>query len=57
MFQDKKVIVVMPAYNAAKTLLQTHQEVLAQGVVELKDRRTGERDELSIESALSRLTA
>ena len=30
---------------------------LAQGVVELKDRRTGERQELSIESALERLTA
>ena len=35
MFQDKKVIVVMPAYNAEKTLLQTHREVLAQGVVDL----------------------
>lgn len=35
MFFDKKVIVVMPAYNAARTLLQTHQEVLAQGVVDL----------------------
>ena len=30
---------------------------LASGVVELKDRRTGEREELSIESALARLTA
>jgi prolyl-tRNA synthetase len=30
---------------------------LAQGVVELKDRRTGEKHELSIESALARLTA
>ena len=35
MFNGKKVIVVMPAYNAAKTLLQTHAEVLAQGVVDL----------------------
>ena len=35
MFQEKKVIVVMPAYNAARTLLQTHQEVLAQGIVDL----------------------
>ena len=35
MFLNQKVIVVMPAYNAAKTLLQTHQEVLAQGVVDL----------------------
>ena len=35
MFAGKKVIVVMPAYNAARTLAQTHQEVLAQGVVDL----------------------
>jgi glycosyltransferase involved in cell wall biosynthesis len=35
MFADKKVIVVMPAYNAAKTLLQTHAEVMAQGVVDM----------------------
>jgi prolyl-tRNA synthetase len=30
---------------------------LAQGVVELKDRRSGEKQELSVESALARLTA
>jgi prolyl-tRNA synthetase len=30
---------------------------LAAGTVELKDRRTGEKQEISIESALSRLTA
>ncbi len=35
MFNGKKVIVVMPAYNAEKTLQQTHEEVLAQGVVDL----------------------
>src|SRR3954468_4684033 len=35
MFNGKKVIVVMPAYNAAKTLLQTHAEVMSQGVVDL----------------------
>jgi glycosyltransferase involved in cell wall biosynthesis len=34
MFAGLKVIVVMPAYNAAKTLLQTHEEVLAQGIVD-----------------------
>lgn len=34
MFNGQKVIVVMPAYNAAKTLLQTHREVMAQGVVD-----------------------
>ena len=28
MFRDKKVVVVMPAYNAAKTLLQTYTEVM-----------------------------
>ena len=35
MFKDKKVIVVMPAYNAAKTLVQTYNEVMAQQVVDL----------------------
>jgi glycosyltransferase involved in cell wall biosynthesis len=35
MYRDKKVIVVMPAYNAEKTLLQTHAEVLAQECVDL----------------------
>jgi len=34
MFADKKVVVVMPAYNAAKTLVQTYHEVMAQGVVD-----------------------
>src|SRR3954447_13664803 len=35
MFNGRRVIVVMPAYNAARTLLQTHAEVMAQGVVDL----------------------
>ena len=35
MFFAHKIIVVMPAYNAARTLLQTHAEVLAQGIVDL----------------------
>jgi glycosyltransferase involved in cell wall biosynthesis len=35
MYKDKKVVVVMPAYNAEQTLLKTHQEVLDQGVVDL----------------------
>jgi glycosyltransferase involved in cell wall biosynthesis len=35
MFQNKKVVVVMPAYNAEKTLLKTYKEVMAQGVVDL----------------------
>jgi len=35
MFKDKKIIVVMPAYNAAQTLRKTHDEVMEQGVVDL----------------------
>jgi glycosyltransferase involved in cell wall biosynthesis len=35
MFQNKKVVVVMPAYNAEKTILKTYNEVMAQGVVDL----------------------
>jgi len=35
MYRDQKVVVVMPAYNAAGTLKRTHEEVLAQGVVDL----------------------
>lgn len=34
MYKNKKVIVVMPAYNAEKTLLMTHKEVLEQGIVD-----------------------
>lgn len=34
MFANKKVVVVMPAYNAARTLRQTYDEVMAQGVVD-----------------------
>ncbi|RLE25176.1 MAG: glycosyltransferase family 2 protein [Acidobacteria bacterium] len=34
MFERHKIVVVMPAYNAAKTLERTHQEVCAQGVVD-----------------------
>ena len=35
MYRDKKVVVVMPAYNAAKTLRPTYEEVQAQGLVDL----------------------
>ena len=35
MYKDKKVVVVMPAYNAEKTLEKTHQEVLQQKIVDL----------------------
>lgn len=34
MYRDKKIVVVMPAYNAAKTLPQTYAEVRDQGVVD-----------------------
>jgi glycosyltransferase involved in cell wall biosynthesis len=35
MLKDKKIIVVMPAYNAAQTLKMTYDEVMAQGIVDL----------------------
>ena len=35
MLKDKKVIVVMPAYNAAQTLKRTYDEVMDQGIVDL----------------------
>jgi glycosyltransferase involved in cell wall biosynthesis len=34
MYLDKKVVVIMPAYNAARTLQRTYDEVMAQGVVD-----------------------
>ncbi len=34
MINGKKIAVVMPAYNAARTLRQTYEEVMAQGVVD-----------------------
>jgi glycosyltransferase involved in cell wall biosynthesis len=34
MFAGKKVVVVMPAYNAAQTLIRTYEEVIAQGIVD-----------------------
>ncbi len=35
MLKDKKVIVVMPAYNAAQTLKRTYDEVMDQDIVDL----------------------
>lgn len=35
MFKDKKVIVVMPAYNAEKTLRKTYNEVIDQEIADL----------------------
>jgi len=34
MYSGKKIVVVMPAYNAAKTVTQTVDEVLQQGIVD-----------------------
>jgi len=33
-YQDKKVIVVMPAYNAARTVIRTYKDVIAQDYVD-----------------------
>jgi glycosyltransferase involved in cell wall biosynthesis len=35
MLQGQKIVVVMPAYNAARTLRQTYDEVIATGIVDL----------------------
>src|SRR5262247_696295 len=35
MLNGKKIVVVMPAYNAARTLRQTYVEVMAHGIVDL----------------------
>ncbi len=35
MYNTQKVVVVMPAYNAAQTLRKTYDEVMAQGIVDL----------------------
>jgi len=35
MYKDQKVIVVMPAYNAAQTLKKTYEEVITQQIVDL----------------------
>lgn len=34
MYKGLRVVVVMPAYNAEKTLVQTHQEIMAQEIVD-----------------------
>jgi len=34
-YKNKNVVVVMPAYNAAKTLLRTYDEVMNRGIVDL----------------------
>jgi len=35
MFRDQKVVVIMPAYNSARTLRRTYDEVMAQEIVDL----------------------
>jgi len=35
MLNGQKIVVVMPAYNAARTLQRTYDEVMAQGIVEI----------------------
>ncbi len=35
MYRDQKVVVVMPAYNSARTLRRTYDEVMAQEIVDL----------------------
>ncbi len=35
MYRDQKIIVVMPAYNAAETIRMTYEEVMAQEIVDL----------------------
>ncbi len=35
MLLDRKIVVIMPAYNAAKTLKKTYDEVMEQGIVDL----------------------
>ena len=35
MLYGQKIVVVMPAYNAARTLQRTYDEVMQQGIVDL----------------------
>lgn len=35
MFLNRKIVVVMPAYNAGSTLQKTYDEVMEQGIVDL----------------------
>ncbi len=54
MYQKKKIVVVMPAYNAAQTVTQAVDEVLQQGVVDeiiLVDDRSRD-DTVAVASAL-----
>jgi glycosyltransferase involved in cell wall biosynthesis len=58
MYLDRKVIVVLPAYNAARTLRRTHEEIMAQGVVDaviLVDDASGD-DTVEIARGLDNVT-
>jgi glycosyltransferase involved in cell wall biosynthesis len=58
MYKESKIVVVMPAYNAARTLKTTYEEVMDQGIVDeviLVD--DGSRDDtVALANTLSRVT-
>ena len=55
MFEDKKVVVVMPAYNAAQTIEKTYREVMDQNIVDqvivVDDASSDETSEIASELA------
>ena len=56
MFENKKVIVIMPAYNAAKTLRQTYSEIprhIVDEVILVDDFSTDETSSLARELGIS----
>jgi glycosyltransferase involved in cell wall biosynthesis len=53
MYEQQKVVVVMPAYNAARTLRATYEETMAQGVVDLVVVVDDASDDRTIEIAAS----
>ncbi len=59
MYRDKRVVVVMPAYNAARTLRRTWDEVMAQGIVDelvvVDDASTDETAEIAATLPSTRL--
>jgi glycosyltransferase involved in cell wall biosynthesis len=59
MYRDRRVVVVMPAYNAARTLRRTFDEVMAQGLVDelivVDDASTDETARLAAELPKTRV--
>jgi glycosyltransferase involved in cell wall biosynthesis len=59
MYRDRRVVVVMPAYNAARTLRRTFDEVMAQGLVDelivVDDASTDETARLAAELPTTRV--